>query len=297
MPPVIELEGLTKRYAGGGGVTDLSLGVRRGEVFGFLGPNGAGKTTTIRLLLDLIRPDSGRIRLFGEDVRTAGPMLRRRIGYLPGDLAVWPRLTGREILDHLAFLRGGVADESVDTLADRFGLDLTRPARTLSRGNRQKIGIVQALMAEPDLLVLDEPTSGLDPLVQAEFHRCLREVIDRGGSVLLSSHTLSEVDRVADRVGMIRGGRVAAVEDVAALRTRAVHRVEIRTAGTFPVDALDHLSGARRLDIDGDRARLDLSGGVAPLLRAIAPLDVIDLTIHEPDLEDVFLDLYREDHE
>jgi len=295
MHSAVQLDAVTKRYRGGGGVTDLSLDVRVGEVFGFLGPNGAGKTTTIRLMVDLIRPDSGRICLLGEDIRTAGPQLRQRIGYLPGDLSLWGRFTGREILGHLAHLRGGVDPASIESLAHRFDLDLTKPAKALSRGNRQKIGIVQALMGRPALLILDEPTSGLDPLVQSEFHRCLREVVDRGDTVFLSSHTLSEVDRVADRVGMIRDGRIAAVDDVASLRTRALHRVEIRTAGRFPAEALDSLAGARHVDIDGDLARLDLSGGVAPLLRALAPLDVIDLTIHEPDLEDVFLDLYRDE--
>jgi ABC-2 type transport system ATP-binding protein len=295
MDDAIDLDGVTKRYRGGGGITDLSLTVRRGEIFGFLGPNGAGKTTTIRLLVDLLRPDSGRIALLGEDVRSAGPALRRRIGYLPGDLNLWGRLTGSQILGHLAHLRGGSGLADIAPLAERFELDLGKAAKALSRGNRQKIGIVQALMGEPDLLILDEPTSGLDPLVQAEFHRCLHEVVGRGGTIFLSSHTLSEVDRVADRVGMIRDGRIAAADDVAALRTRAVHRVEIRTAGPFPDAALAGLAGARRIEIDDDIARLDLSGGVAPLLRTIAPLDVIDLTIHEPDLEDVFLDLYRDE--
>lgn len=288
------LDSVTKHYRGGGGVTDVSLEVRQGEVFGFLGPNGAGKTTAIRMLVDLIRPDSGRISVFGEELRTGGPALRKRVGYLPGDLNLWDRLTGAQILAHLANLRGDVDEARIADLVEQFGLDVSKPAKALSRGNRQKIGIVQALMSDPDLLILDEPTSGLDPLVQAEFHRTIRAAVDRGCTVFLSSHSLSEVDRVADRVGMIRDGRIGATEDVSDLRTRAVHRVEVRTAGAFPKDALDRLDGARRIDIDGDVARLDLSGGVAPLLRALASLDVIDLTIHEPDLEDVFLELYRD---
>lgn len=295
MDAAVSLDAVTKRYRGGGGVTDLSFEVRRGEVFGFLGPNGAGKTTTIRLLVDLLRPDSGRISLLGQEIRAGGPELRRRVGYLPGDLSLWGRLTGAQILGHLAHLRGGIDPSTINELTERFGLDVAKPAKTLSRGNRQKIGIVQALMGDPDLLILDEPTSGLDPLVQAEFHRTLRRAVERGCTVFLSSHSLSEVDRIADRVGMIRDGRTGAIEDVTSLRTRAVHRVAIRTAGDFPPLALATLDGARHLEIDGDVARLDLSGGVAPLLRVLAPLDVVDLTIHEPDLEDVFLDLYRDE--
>ncbi|MFN8052645.1 MAG: ABC transporter ATP-binding protein [Acidimicrobiales bacterium] len=289
----VRLDRVTKQYRGGGGVSDLTLEVRRGEVFGFLGPNGAGKTTTIRMLLDLIRPDSGTVEVLGEDVATAGAGLRRRIGYLPGDLQLYERLTAAQILTHLAHLRGGVDPARIEALAERFGLDLHRPTKTLSRGNRQKVGIVQALMADPELLVLDEPTSGLDPLVQAEFHRALREARSAGATIFLSSHTLSEVDRVADRVGMIRDGGIAAVDDVAALRARAVHRIEIRTGGPFPAPALADLPGARNVTIDGDTARLEFSGAIAPLLRTIASLDVVDLAIHEPDLEDIFLDLYR----
>ena len=288
------LQHVSKRYRHGGGVEDVTFDVARGEVLGFLGPNGAGKTTTIRLLLGLLRPDSGAIAILGRDARTAGPQQRRHVGYLPGDLALWDRLTGAEILSHLAHLRGGVDPTQVRELADRFDLDLTRPVRTLSRGNRQKVGIVQALMGDPELLVLDEPTSGLDPLVQAEVHRALRTAREGGCAVLLSSHTLSEVDQVADRVAVIRAGRMVAIEEVDDLRARALHRIEIRTESEMPEGLLAAVPGALRVELDGTIARLELAGPMSGLLRAIAPLDVIDMTVREPDLEEVFLDLYRE---
>jgi len=290
----VALEHLSKRYRHGGGVEDVSFEVAHGEVLGFLGPNGAGKTTTIRLLLGLLRPDAGAITILGRDARTAGPEQRRHVGYLPGDLALWDRLTGAEILAHLAHLRGGVDPAQVRELADRFALDLTRPVRTLSRGNRQKVGIVQALMGAPELLVLDEPTSGLDPLVQAEVHHALRTAREAGCAILLSSHTLSEVDQVADRVAVIRDGRMVAIEEVDDLRARALHRIEIRTASPMPSGLLDAVPGALRVEVDGTIARLELAGPMSGLLRAIAPLDVIDMSVREPDLEEVFLDLYRE---
>ena len=294
---VIRLDGVTKQYRGGGGVVDLSLEVRAGEVFGFLGPNGAGKTTTIRLLLDLIRPDRGSISVLGTDTRSPDPSWRRRVGYLPGDLRLWERLTGAQILAHLAFLRGGIDPGRILLLAERFELDLTRPVKTLSRGNRQKVGIVQALMGDPELLVLDEPTSGLDPLMQSEFHRAVTEMNALGATVLLSSHSLAEVDRLADRVGMIREGRLAAIDEVGSLRSRAVHRIEIRTRGPFPSDALESLAGVRAVELEGDTARLQLSGEIAPLLRAVAPLDVVDMVVREPDLEDIFMNLYLPESE
>ncbi len=222
----INLQEVTKHFRGGGGVDDVTLEVVAGEVFGFLGPNGAGKTTTIRLLLDLIRPDAGQIRLFGLDSRRDSVAVRRRLGYLSGDLALYERLTPRELLTHFAHLRGGPAWREIAELADRFDLELDRPIRALSKGNRQKVGLVQAIMGEPELLVLDEPTSGLDPIVQHQVHMLMREVAAEGRTVFLSSHVLAEVGQVADRVGLIREGRVVAVERIAELRRRSVHLVD-----------------------------------------------------------------------
>lgn len=221
--------GLTKHYGKSPALVDLDLEVRRGEVFGYLGPNGAGKTTTIRLLLGFLRPTRGRAEVLGLDAWQHSTEIHRRTGYMPGEPAMYDRLTGRELTTYLGHLRGGVARGAVDKLAERFELDLDRPIRSLSRGNRQKVALVQAFMSSPDLLVLDEPTSGLDPLVQQQFHALLHECAAAGQTVLLSSHVLSEVQRVADRVGIIRAGRLVAVERLEHLREKAAHHVSVRS--------------------------------------------------------------------
>jgi ABC-2 type transport system ATP-binding protein len=208
----IGTQGLVKRYGRSRGLAGLDLEVQRGEVFGFLGPNGAGKTTTIRLLLDLIRPTEGRARVLGLDPRRDGVALRRRVGYLAGDFIVDGRQTGRELLRFLGNLRGGVPQARIDELAARLGL--SRKIKTLSRGNRQKLGVVQALMHTPELLILDEPTSGLDPFLQQEFAAMVREATDAGQTIFMSSHVMSEVQRTADRVGIIREGRLVTVDRV-----------------------------------------------------------------------------------
>jgi ABC-2 type transport system ATP-binding protein len=288
----IRTESLTKRYGRQTGVVDLDLTVGAGEVFGYLGPNGAGKTTTIRLLLDLIRPSSGRVELFGMECRRHSVEIRRRVGYLPGELALYERLTGDELLTHFAHLRGGVDRREIEDLAERLELDLTRPIHTLSKGNKQKIGIVQALMHRPDLVVVDEPTSGLDPLVQLTVLELLREVRDAGRSVFLSSHMLSEVERVADRVGILKSGRLVAVEEVAALKERAAHRLEARFASPVGPHAFDGVPGVRRADVEGCTAHLLLSGSMAEVVRSLARFEVVDLTVREPDLEEIFLAYY-----
>ena len=217
MTLVIETNGLTKRYGKRRGLDGLDLEVREGEVFGFLGPNGAGKTTTIRLLLDLIRPTSGTARVLGLDPRAGGKALRRRLGYLAGDFVVEANQSARELLTFLGNLRGGVAPERMDRLADRLDLDPHTRIRSLSKGNRQKVGLIQAFMHEPELLILDEPSSGLDPLVQQTFLELVREAKGNGQTVFMSSHVLSEVEQSADRVGIVRDGRLVAVERFEAL--------------------------------------------------------------------------------
>ncbi|MGI8856456.1 MAG: ABC transporter ATP-binding protein [Thermomicrobiales bacterium] len=296
MASAIHLEGLTKAYGKHRGITDIHLDVQSGEVFGYIGPNGAGKTTTIRLLLDLIRPTRGRVQLFGADVGSAGAALRRRVGYLPGELALYDHLTARELLTYFANLRGGIDERVIGALAERLSLDLSRPIRSLSKGNKQKVGIVQAFMSHADLLILDEPTDGLDPLVQQEFLRMVREVKEQGRTVFLSSHVLAEVEHVADRVGIIRDGQLVMVEEIATLKERAVHRTEIRFAQPVDQDAFRGLTGVHDLTVDGPMLRCVVTGSMDALVKAIARFEVERITSHEPDLEAVFLAYYVEGH-
>jgi ABC-type multidrug transport system, ATPase component len=292
---VVRAEQLTKFYGRARGVVELDLAVGRGEVFGFLGPNGAGKSTTIRLLLDLIRPTSGRIRLFDQDPCGA-PALRTRVGYVPGDLVLYDRLTGREHLRYFAALRRMTTLGDGEALARTFELDLDRPVKELSRGNRQKVGLVLAFMHRPELLILDEPTSGLDPLVQQAFNELVREVADDGRTVFLSSHMLPEVQRVADRVAVIRDGRLQLVESVETLRARAFTRVEATFAPPLPGPGeFDGLNGVRELERRGDIVVFAVQGDFDPLLKALARHHVVVLDSHEADLEDIFLGFYRGD--
>jgi ABC-2 type transport system ATP-binding protein len=290
----IRAERLTKFYGRSRGVSELDLAVAFGEVFGFLGPNGAGKSTTIRLLLDLIRPSSGRILIFGREVRGAHT-LRHDVGYVPGDLVLYERLTGREHIRYFATLRNLTTRGDAEALARRFELDLDRPTRELSRGNRQKIGLVLAFMHRPKLLVLDEPTSGLDPLMQEAFNALVREVANEGRTVFLSSHQLAEVQRVADRVAIIREGRLQLVESVETLRSRAFARMEVTFAEPPPAGAFDGLPGVRELERHGRVVLFALEGEVDPLLKALAQYRVVALDSHEADLEDIFLNLYRDE--
>jgi len=291
---VIRAEQLTKYYGASRGISGLSLEVEAGEVFGFLGPNGAGKTTTIRLMLDLIRPSSGRIELFGLDARRDSVEIRRRVGYLPGDLHLYERLTARELLRYFASLRGLDGIGEGKSLAERFELELDRPIRSLSKGNRQKVGLVQAFLHRPDLLLFDEPTAGLDPLVQITFNELLREVAGAGGTVFLSSHILSEVQRLADRVAIIREGSLELVEAVETLRARAFVRVEATFAKPPPKRAFAGLPGVRELERKGPVVLFALEGPADPLIKALARYEVLALDSHEADLEDFFLTLYRE---
>ena len=289
----IRLEGVTKRYRGGGGIEEVTLEVDRGEIFGFLGPNGAGKTTTIRLLLDLIRPDAGRISIFGLDSRRDSVAIRRRVGYLPGDLALYEDLTARELLSHFCHLRCGPRWPEVVACVDRFELELDRPIRSLSKGNRQKVGLVQALMGKPDLLVLDEPTSGLDPLMQRQVHAAIAEAAAEGRTVFLSSHVLSDVGRVAGRVGLIREGRVVTVKPVDELRGRSVHYVDVQFVENVDSDALAKIPGARSVARRGDSLHLEYAGPLDPLLQELSRHRVAELSIREPDLEESFLNFYE----
>src|SRR5665647_1398940 len=264
---VIETERLTKSYGSHRGIIEVDLAVSQGEVFGFLGPNGAGKTTTIRTLLDLIRPTSGTARVFGIDSSADPVAIHRRIGYLPGEFALYDRLTGSQTLEYFANLRGGVDRTYQASLIERFDLDPSRRFREYSKGNKQKVGLVVALQHRPELLLLDEPTAGLDPLVQQTFFSLLRERVADGGTVFLSSHILSEVERSCDRVAIIREGRLVQVDRVDALRDLAHHQVELRFAGEPPVGEFKGISGVSDVTVEDHLIRLRVFGPIAPVVQ------------------------------
>jgi ABC-2 type transport system ATP-binding protein len=289
---VIECVGLTKRFGRTLALDDLTLSVRAGEVFGFLGPNGAGKSTTIRLLLGLIRPSAGTARVFSVDARDV-KRAHRHLGCVPADVVLWPFLTGAEILELLARIGPGADTRHRAELVRRFELDLDKPARTYSTGNKQKVALIAAFSTVAPLLVLDEPTSGMDPLMEREFRRCVAEARDRGRTVFLSSHQLGEVEAVCDRVGILRSGRLVEVAGVDELRRLRRTEVEVSWEGAAPVlDGIPGVSGAEPLG--PTRLRFLLSGSPAAALRALAAVGVTALQVREPTLEEIFLDYYGE---
>ncbi len=296
MNPAIATRDLTKHYGDVRALVDLDLEVRRGEVFGFLGPNGAGKTTMIRTILDEIRPTAGRAEILGMDTHDRAVEIRSHIGYVPGDLAMYPNLTGRDMLTYFANLRGGVDWDHVRELAHRLDAELDRKVGDLSSGNRQKVGLIQAFMNRPELLIMDEPSTGLDPLMQREFQAMVREVAAAGRTVFLSSHTLSEVQRVADRVGIIRNGRLVAVEAVTDLRHKAIRRIELEFGTPVDAAAFAGVPGVRDVVVHDHRAELAYDGKMDALLATLAGrYDLVDITTREADLEEIFLAYYRDD--
>ncbi len=292
MTAVITLEKLTKSYGSHRGIVDVDLTVEQGEIFGFLGPNGAGKTTTIRTMLDLIRPTSGRALLFGIESSADPVAIHRRIGYLPGEFALYDRLTGAQHLEYFANLRGGVDRAYQASLVERFDLDVSRKFKEYSKGNKQKVALVVALQHRPELLLLDEPTSGLDPLVQQTFFTTLREAVAAGATVFLSSHILSEVEKTADRVGIIREGRLVKVGTVDDLRDLAHHQVELRFAGTVPAADFEGLPGVSEVLVDDHVLRLRVTGAITPVVQAAARHELLDFVSREPSLEETFLAQY-----
>jgi ABC-2 type transport system ATP-binding protein len=293
---MIETNGLTKTYGGARGIRDVSLTVAEGEIFGFLGPNGAGKTTMIRLLLGLLRPTAGHATIGGHDCWSDGVAVKRLVGYLPGEFALDPGLTGAQILTYLANLRGGVDAAYQRHLVERLGLDLTKRFRDYSRGNKQKVGLVQAFMSRPRLLILDEPTGGLDPLNQQTFYEMVADAHAAGATVFLSSHILPEVEHLCQRVGIIREGRLVTVDQVAALSDLKQHTVEL----TFP----DHvesamfaaLPGARDLVVlpDERTLRLTVAGDLHELIQLAARQGATNIASRTPSLEEIFLRYYEQ---
>jgi ABC-2 type transport system ATP-binding protein len=287
---VVRTEALTKAFGDVVAVDGLDLELGRAEVFGYLGPNGAGKTTTLRLLLGLLHPTAGGARVLGLDPWADTVELHRRVAYVPGEFAVWPSLTGAEMLDLLGNLHGGWDDAFRVELCERFEFDPSRKGRTYSRGNRQKIALIAALMVRPELLVMDEPTSGLDPLMEVRFREVLADGLEHGQTALLSSHILSEVDAVCDRVGILRAGRLVEVGPLDGLRIHRSRRVEIEFVGSPP--DLDGVGGLADIKVDGQVVRCQLSGSPTELLRAVAPHEVRSFTTREADIEEVFLAYY-----
>jgi ABC-2 type transport system ATP-binding protein len=292
MAPVIEVDRLTKRYGAARGIDEVTFAVEPGEVFGFLGPNGAGKTTTIRTLIGAVHPTSGTARVFGTDVHEDLTPVRRRTGYLAGDVALYPHMTGAQLFAYFGALRGGVDPGVLASLIDRLDVDPDRRIEDLSHGNQQKVGLVQAFMHRPDLVILDEPTQGLDPIVQQTFHAIVDETRRDGRTIFISSHILSEVERICDRVGIIRDGRLVAVESVDELRARAFRTFDVRFDGAPPAEALARVLGLTDLTITGDVARFHLSGPPGALLAELARHPVLDLVSEKPSIEDAFLAYY-----
>jgi len=293
--PAILTETLTKHYGEVKALVDLDLEVRMGEVFGFLGPNGAGKTTMIRTILDLIHPTSGRASILGLDSREDAVEIRRHVGYLPSDLSMYPNLTGRDMITYFSNLRGGVDKAYVDDLAERLQADLAKKVGDLSSGNRQKVGLILTFMSRPQLLIMDEPSTGLDPLMQREFQMMMREVAVEGRSVFLSSHTLSEVQRVADRVGIIRNARLVDVEFVDDLRSKAIRTVELQFDGPVEADVFAAVPGVRDVEVASHHATMSFDGKMDTLLRtATEHYTLVDVNTQEADLEEIFLEYYRE---
>lgn len=294
MVAIIKTEKLTKSYGSHRGIVDVDLEVQQGEVFGFLGPNGAGKTTTIRVLLDLIRPTSGKAFVFGIESTVDPVAIHRRIGYLPGEFTLYDKLTGGDTLEYFGNLRGGVDREYQASLIERFDLDPSRKFKEYSKGNKQKVGLVAALQHKPELLVLDEPTSGLDPLVQQTFFAVVREAVADGRTVFLSSHVLSEAEKACDRVAIIRDGRIVMVDRVDALRDLAAHQVELRFTGPVPAAEFEKIPGVSSVVAEDHVLRMHVTGPIAPVVRAASRYELADFVSREPSLEETFLAQYSQ---
>jgi ABC-2 type transport system ATP-binding protein len=289
----LRAEDLVKDYGKTRALAGVTLAVEPGEVFGFIGPNGAGKSTTIRILLDLLRPTSGVVEVFGQNPRNGGPELRRRIGYLPGELVLPAKRKAGEYLAHLANLRGGDGADLIEPLSKRLGLNLDKTIKSLSKGNKQKVGVVQAFMHNPELLILDEPTSGLDPLLQQEVMELVREATAEGSTVFMSSHVLSEVEEIASRVGILRSGRMVDVDSIDELRRRAGQEVKLRFASPVTAREFTTLPGVTDVVVADSTVSLVLRGEPNALLKTAARHHVVGWSAQNRDLEELFLDFYR----
>ena len=293
----IQTSKLSKDYGLGHGLFDLDLTVSPQEVFGFLGPNGAGKSTAIRCLMGMIRPTGGSAHIFGLDCLRDSVAVKRMVGYMPGDMPQFGSLRGREVVAYLGGMRGNLDPTLVRKIAERFDLDLGRRFREYSSGNKKKLGIVLAFMHKPELLILDEPTGGLDPLNQQEFYRLINETREAGATIFLSSHILSEVEHVCDRVGIIRSGRLVKVAELDEIHHIRVHRLEIEFApdARVPEAAIRSATGVDDVVVEDNKVTCTVKGAFDPLLKALSGTTVTNLVSHEPSLEEIFLTYYRSD--
>ncbi|HYK86402.1 MAG TPA: ABC transporter ATP-binding protein [Ktedonobacteraceae bacterium] len=293
--PVIVIDQLVKSYGKVQAVRGISINVERGEIFGFLGPNGAGKTTTLRCMLDLIRPTSGSIRVLGMDAQRELHALHQRIGYLPGDVRLPGQMTGKQIIDYFSRLQGR-EPVLLSTLLERFDVEIKRPLKGYSKGMRQKIGIVLAFMCDPEVLILDEPTSGLDPLLQKTFNEFLLEEQARGRTVFMSSHIMSDVEKVCHRVAVIRKGEIVTIEEVGTLREKAGQRVTVEFGENVPESELVNIPGISVLTRSNGTYHFNVSGSMDPLIKALGQHNVVRLHAEEAPLEEVFLKFYEDSH-
>jgi ABC-2 type transport system ATP-binding protein len=290
MPPVISTNGLSKQYGNVFALKNLDLEVNQGEVLGYLGPNGAGKTTTIRLLLGLIAPTTGSATIFGLDAQHQAPEVHRRLAYVPGEANLWPALTGRETLALLGRVQGHVDEPYRDELIQRFDFDPSKKVRSYSKGNRQKVSLIAALMTRPDLLILDEPTSGLDPLMEQTFRECMQEAKQRGQTVFLSSHILSEVEALCDRVGILRLGELLELGTLTQMRHLSAFSVQATFDG--PVPDISNVAGVSNVEVLDHTLRCEVTGSMEPLLRSLSGAAVRELLSTKPSLEELFLSHY-----
>ncbi len=292
--PVIEIDQLSKSYGSIQAVKGVSLRVEQGEIFGFLGPNGAGKTTTIRCMLDVIRPSSGSIHVLGLDAQRDRHALHQRIGYLPGDVRLPGDMTGKQIINYFSQIQG-LQPVLLKDLITRFDVEMKRPLKGYSKGMRQKIGIVLAFMCDPDVLILDEPTSGLDPLLQRTFNEFLLEEQARGKTIFMSSHIMSDVEKVCQRVAVIRKGEIVTVEEVETLREKAGQRITVEfEENAATVDEMEHIPGVSGVTVTKGIYHMNMSGTMDPLIKALSHHDVLRLHVEEAPLEEVFLKFYED---
>jgi ABC-2 type transport system ATP-binding protein len=291
---VIEIKNLTKMYGKARGIEDVSFNVEEGEIFGFIGPNGAGKSTTIRTLLSLIYPTSGSATIFGKDIITAAPEIKKDIGYLPSEVFYYDNMKVIDLLKYSASFYKKDCTQRIKELAEIMELDLTKKIDDLSLGNKKKVGIVQGLLHEPKLIILDEPTSGLDPLMQQKFFDLLEQENKKGATILFSSHILSEVQRLCDRVAIIKDGRIVTVEKISTLKENTYKKFKIETSSQVDI-AIFKVDGVNQLEIDGNTISFLFKGNINSIMKRIAEIEIVNLWVEEPDLEEIFMHYYEKE--